>query len=122
MAAGNCVVIKLAEQTPLTLAMFAELTADILPPGVLNVVTGHGHIVGRALAESPRIAKVAFTGSTETGRTIMGYAAKHLIPQTMELGGKSPNIFMPEPTQSLVYPSVGQKPLRHADNGEREVA
>ncbi|MFE8108285.1 aldehyde dehydrogenase family protein [Sphingomonas melonis] len=96
LAAGNCVVIKSAEQTPLTLAMFAELTADILPPGVLNVVTGHGHIVGRALGESPRIAKVAFTGSTETGRTIMGYAAKHLIPQTMELGGKSPNIFMPD--------------------------
>ena len=63
---------------------------------MLNVVTGHGHIVGRALAESSRIAKVAFTGSTETARTIMGYAAKHLIPQTMELGGKSPNIFMPD--------------------------
>ena len=94
LAAGNCVVIKSAEQTPLTLMMFAELTADILPAGVVNIVTGHGHIVGRAIAESPRIAKVAFTGSTETGRVIMDYAAEHLIPQTMELGGKSPNIFL----------------------------
>lgn len=94
LAAGNCVVIKAAEQTPLTLAMFADLTADILPAGVLNVISGVGHIAGRALAESPRIAKVAFTGSTEIGRTIMGYAARNLIPQTMELGGKSPNIFM----------------------------
>jgi len=94
LAAGNCVVIKPAEQTPLSLMMFAELTADILPPGVVNVVTGAGHIVGRAIAESQRIAKIAFTGSTQTGGTIMHYAAEHLIPQTMELGGKSPNIFM----------------------------
>lgn len=96
LAAGNCIVIKPAEQTPLSLMMFAELTADILPTGVINIVTGHGSVVGRALAESPRIGKVAFTGSTATGRAIMGYAASNLIPQTMELGGKSPNIFLPD--------------------------
>ncbi|MFN3775318.1 aldehyde dehydrogenase family protein [Sphingomonas parapaucimobilis] len=94
LAAGNCVVIKPAEQTSLTLMMVADMIADILPPGVLNIVTGAGHVVGRAIAENPRVAKIAFTGSTDTGRTIMHYAAEHVIPQTMELGGKSPNIFM----------------------------
>ncbi|MBA4793401.1 MAG: aldehyde dehydrogenase [Phenylobacterium sp.] len=96
LAAGNCTVIKPASQTPLTLMLFAELTADILPPGVLNVVTGPGGTVGRAIAANPRIAKVAFTGETTTGRQIMQAAAEHLIPQTLELGGKSPNIFMPD--------------------------
>ena len=94
LAAGNCTVIKPASQTPLTLLMFAELTADILPPGVLNVVTGPGRTVGQAVAANPRIAKVSFTGETVTGKQIMHAAADHLIPQTMELGGKSPNIFM----------------------------
>lgn len=94
LAAGNCLVIKPASQTPLTLMMLAELTADILPPGVLNVVTGPGRTVGQAIAANPRIAKVSFTGETVTGRQIMHAAADHLIPQTMELGGKSPNIFM----------------------------
>ena len=94
LAAGNCTVIKPASQTPLTLLMFAELTADILPPGVLNVVTGPGRTVGQAIAANPRIAKVSFTGETTTGKHIMHAAADHLIPQTMELGGKSPNIFM----------------------------
>ena len=94
LAAGNCTVIKPASQTPLTLLMFAELTADILPPGVLNVVTGPGWTVGQAIAANPRIAKVSFTGETVTGKQIMHAAADHLIPQTMELGGKSPNIFM----------------------------
>lgn len=94
LAAGNCTVIKPASQTPLSLLLFAELTADILPPGVVNIVTGPGASVGRAIAANPRIAKVSFTGETTTGRQIMGYAAEHLIPQTMELGGKSPNIFM----------------------------
>jgi len=94
LAAGNCTVIKPASQTPLTLLLFAELTADILPPGVLNVVTGPGGTVGRAIAAHPGIAKVGFTGETSTGRQIMHYAAEHLIPQTMELGGKSANIFM----------------------------
>lgn len=96
LAAGNCTVIKPASQTPLTLLLFAELTADILPPGVLNVLTGPGATVGRAIAENPRIAKVSFTGETTTGRQIMHYAADHLIPQTMELGGKSANIFLPD--------------------------
>ncbi|MDR7232641.1 aldehyde dehydrogenase [Caulobacter sp. BE264] len=94
LAAGNCTVIKPASQTPLTLMMLAELTADILPPGVLNVLTGPGRTVGQAIAANPRIAKVSFTGETVTGKAIMHAAADHLIPQTMELGGKSPNIFM----------------------------
>ena len=94
IAAGNCTVIKPASQTPLSLMLFAELTADILPAGVVNIVTGPGGTVGRAIAANPRIAKVSFTGETSTGRQIMQYAAEHLIPQTMELGGKSPNIFM----------------------------
>jgi aldehyde dehydrogenase len=94
LAAGNCTVIKPASQTPLTLLLFAELTADIIPPGVVNVVTGPGGSVGRAIAANPRIAKVSFTGETTTGKQIMQSAAEHLIPQTMELGGKSPNVFM----------------------------
>ena len=94
LAAGNCTVIKPASNTPLTLLMLAAMTADILPPGVLNVVTGPGGSVGRAIAANPRVAKISFTGETTTGKQIMGYAAEHLIPQTMELGGKSPNIFM----------------------------
>jgi len=94
LAAGNCTVIKPASNTPLTLLILANLTADILPPGVLNVVTGPGGSVGQAIATSPLISKVSFTGETTTGKQIMRYAAEHLIPQTMELGGKSPNIFM----------------------------
>jgi len=94
LAAGNCTVIKPASNTPLTLLIFADLVADILPPGVLNVVTGPGGKVGRAIAANRRIAKVSFTGETTTGKQIMHYAAEHLIPQTMELGGKSPNIFL----------------------------
>lgn len=93
LAAGNCVVMKPASDTPLSLAVLMDLTADILPPGVLNVVFGHGAEVGTPLARSPRIAKIAFTGETTTGRQIMQYAAETIIPQTMELGGKSPNIF-----------------------------
>ena len=94
LATGNCVVIKPASDTPLSLAILMELIGDILPPGVLNVVFGHGSEVGAPLASSPRIAKVSFTGETTTGRQIMQYAAENLIPSTMELGGKSPNIFM----------------------------
>nr|WP_312609028.1 aldehyde dehydrogenase family protein [Agrobacterium pusense] len=94
LAAGNCTVIKPASDTPLSLLLLAELTADILPAGVLNVVTGPGSIVGKAIAANPRISKVSFTGETTTGKQIMHYAADHLIPQTMELGGKSPNIFL----------------------------
>src|SRR6202165_1294287 len=93
LAAGNCTVIKPASNTPLTLLILAGLTADILPPGVFNMVTGPGGSVGQALASNKRIAKVAFTGETVTGRLIMSYAAQNLIPSTTELGGKSPNVF-----------------------------
>ena len=93
LAAGNCVVIKPASDTPMSLAVLMDLIGDLLPPGVLNVVFGHGSEVGTPLAGSPRIAKISFTGATNTGRDIMALAAENLIPQTMELGGKSPNIF-----------------------------
>ncbi len=93
LVAGNCVVIKPASDTPMSLAVLMDLIGDILPPGVLNVVFGHGSEVGAPLARSPRIAKISFTGETTTGRQIMQYAAETIIPQTMELGGKSPNIF-----------------------------
>jgi len=93
LAAGNCVVLKPAEQTPAAIMVLAELVADLLPDGVLNIVNGFGPDVGGPLAESDRIAKIAFTGSTETGRIIMKAATKNLIPVTLELGGKSPNIF-----------------------------
>ncbi|ARP93217.1 aldehyde dehydrogenase [Bordetella genomosp. 13] len=93
LAAGNCVVIKPAEQTPLGVLVLAELIADVLPPGVLNIVTGFGLEAGKPLASNKRIAKIAFTGETTTGRLIMQYASQNLIPVTLELGGKSPNIF-----------------------------
>jgi aldehyde dehydrogenase len=93
IAAGNCVVLKPAEQTPVSIMAFAELVADLLPPGVLNIVQGFGVEAGKPLASSPRVAKVAFTGETTTGRLIMQYASENLIPVTLELGGKSPNIF-----------------------------
>jgi len=93
LAAGNCVVLKPAEQTPASILVVAELIADILPPGVLNVVNGYGLEAGKPLASSSRIAKIAFTGETTTGRLIMQYASQSLIPVTLELGGKSPNIF-----------------------------
>ena len=95
LAAGNCIVMKPAEQTPTSIMVLMELIQDILPPGVLNVVTGFGEEAGAALATSTRIAKVAFTGETNTGSLIMQNAAKNLIPVTMELGGKSPLIFFP---------------------------
>jgi aldehyde dehydrogenase len=93
LAAGNCVVLKPAEQTPASILVLAELIADLLPPGVLNIVNGFGLEAGKPLATSPRIAKIAFTGETSTGRLIMQYASQNLIPVTLELGGKSPNIF-----------------------------
>ncbi len=93
LVAGNCVVIKPASDTPMSLAVLMDLIGDVLPPGVLNVVFGHGSEVGAPLARSPRIAKIAFTGETTTGRQIMQYAAETIIPMTLELGGKSPNIF-----------------------------
>ncbi len=94
LAAGCCTVVKPAEQTPTSIMVLMELIQDVLPPGVLNIVTGFGTEAGKPLAMSPRIAKVAFTGETTTGRLIMQYASENLIPVTMELGGKSPNIFM----------------------------
>jgi aldehyde dehydrogenase len=93
LAAGNCTVVKPAEQTPASIMVLMELIGDILPPGVLNVVNGFGPEAGKPLASSPRIAKIAFTGETTTGRLIMQYASQNLIPVTLELGGKSPNIF-----------------------------
>jgi aldehyde dehydrogenase len=93
LAAGNCVVLKPAEQTPASIMVWIELIADLLPPGVLNVVNGFGLEAGKPLASSKRIAKIAFTGETSTGRLIMQYASENLIPVTLELGGKSPNIF-----------------------------
>jgi len=93
IGAGNCVVLKPAESTPISILVLAELIADLLPPGVLNIVNGYGREAGLPLATSKRIAKIAFTGSTTTGRVIAQAAANNLIPATLELGGKSPNIF-----------------------------
>lgn len=93
LAAGNCVVLKPAEQTPASILVLMELVGDLLPPGVLNVVNGFGIEAGKPLASSRRISKIAFTGETTTGRLIMQYASENLIPVTLELGGKSPNIF-----------------------------
>ena len=93
LAAGNCVVLKPAEQTPASILLLMELIGDLLPPGVVNVVSGFGLEAGKPLASSKRIRKIAFTGETTTGRMIMQYASQNLIPITLELGGKSPNIF-----------------------------
>ena len=93
LAAGNCTVIKPASPTPWSMLKLAEVIGEIVPPGVLNIVNGPGAEIGKALASNKRIAKVAFTGETVTGRLIMSYAAQNLIPSTTELGGKSPNIF-----------------------------
>ncbi len=93
IAAGNCTVIKPASPTPWSILKLAEVIEDVVPPGVINIVNGPGAEIGKALATSPRIAKIAFTGETVTGRQIMQYAAQNIIPVTLELGGKSPNIF-----------------------------
>ena len=89
----NCIVLKPAEQTPVSILVLVELIQDLLPAGVLNIVNGYGVEVGRPLATNPRIAKIAFTGSTKVGQQIMQYATENIIPVTLELGGKSPNIF-----------------------------
>jgi aldehyde dehydrogenase len=96
IAAGNCVVLKPAEQTPMSIMVLMDLIGDLLPAGVLNVVNGFGVEAGKPLAQNKRIAKIAFTGETTTGRLIMQYAAENIIPVTLELGGKSPNIFFPD--------------------------
>jgi len=93
LAAGNSVVLKPAEQTPMGIMVVAELIADLLPPGTLNIVNGFGVEAGKPLASNPRINKIAFTGETTTGRLIMQYASENIIPSTVELGGKSPNVF-----------------------------
>ncbi len=93
LAAGNCVVLKPAEQTPMSIMVLMDIIGDLLPPGVLNVVNGFGVEAGKPLAQNKRIAKIAFTGETTTGRLIMQYATENLIPVTLELGGKSPNVF-----------------------------
>jgi aldehyde dehydrogenase len=93
LAAGNCIVLKPAEQTPMSIMVLMDLVGDILPAGVLNVVNGFGIEAGKPLAQNKRIAKIAFTGETTTGRLIMQYASENIIPCTLELGGKSPNIF-----------------------------
>lgn len=100
LAAGNCVVLKPAEQTPASIMVLVELIEDLLPPGVLNIVNGFGLEAGKPLASSKRIAKIAFTGETTTGRLIMQYASQNLIPVTLELGGKSPNIFFEDIMQA----------------------
>ncbi|MEQ9583335.1 MAG: aldehyde dehydrogenase family protein, partial [Arenibacter sp.] len=93
LAAGNCVVLKPAEQTPVGILVLMELIENVLPAGVLNVVNGFGIEAGKPLASNPRINKIAFTGETTTGQLIMQYASKNIIPVTLELGGKSPNVF-----------------------------
>ncbi|MEO1898524.1 MAG: aldehyde dehydrogenase family protein, partial [Methylococcales bacterium] len=93
LAAGNCIIMKPAEQTPASILILMEVIADLLPAGVLNIVNGYGKEAGHALASSTRIAKIAFTGSTPIGSQIMKYAAENIIPSTVELGGKSPNIY-----------------------------
>ncbi len=93
LAAGNCILLKPAEQTPASILLLMEIIGDLLPPGVLNVLNGYGAEIGQALASSDRIAKIAFTGSTAVGHLILANAAKTLIPSTVELGGKSPNIY-----------------------------
>ncbi|MDN4641585.1 aldehyde dehydrogenase [Agreia sp. PsM10] len=93
LAAGNCIVLKPAEQTPASIHVWLDLVKDLLPAGVLNIVNGFGIEAGAPLASHPRIRKIAFTGETTTGRLIMQYASENLIPVTLELGGKSPNVF-----------------------------
>ena len=99
LAAGNCVVLKPAEQTPVSILVLIELLADIIPPGVVNIVNGFGAEAGKPLASNKRISKIAFTGETTTGRLIMQYASQNIIPVTLELGGKSPNIFFDDIAQ-----------------------
>jgi aldehyde dehydrogenase len=100
LAAGNCIVLKPAEQTPASIMVLMELIGDLLPAGVLNIVSGYGLEAGKPLASSDRIAKIAFTGETTTGRLIMQYASQNLIPVTLELGGKSPNVFFEDIMQA----------------------
>ena len=115
LAAGNCVVLKPAEQTPASILVLVDLIGDLLPAGVLNIVNGFGLEAGKPLASSPRIAKIAFTGETTTGRLIMQYASQNLIPVTLELGGKSPEHLLRR------RHGRGRRLLRQGDRGLRDV-
>lgn len=95
LAAGNCVVLKPAENTPISIMVLMEIIGDLVPAGVINIVNGFGSELGRHLVTNPKVSKAAFTGSTATGRMVMQYATENIIPVTLELGGKSPNIFFP---------------------------
>jgi aldehyde dehydrogenase len=95
LAAGNCVVLKPAESTPISIMVLMEIIGDLVPAGVINVINGFGAELGRTLVTNPKVNKAAFTGSTATGRMVMQYATENIIPVTLELGGKSPNIFFP---------------------------
>jgi len=107
LAAGNCVVLKPAEQTPASILVLLELIEDLLPPGVINIVNGFGPEAGKPLASSPRIGKIAFTGETTTGRLIMQYASENIIPVTLELGGKSPNVVLDDaPLEAAVATGI----------------
>ena len=110
LAAGNCIVLKPAEQTPVSILVLAEVIGDLLPPGVLNIVNGFGAEAGQALATSTRIAKIAFTGSTPVGAHILKCAADNIIPSTVELGGKSPNIYFDDVmrTRTAIWTSVSR--------------
>lgn len=112
LAAGNCVVLKPAESTPISIMVLMELIGDLLPAGVVNIVNGFGAELGRALVTNPKVNKAAFTGSTATGRLVMQYATENIIPVTLELGGKSPNIFfnsvMDADDEFLIKPSKVQ--------------
>ena len=121
LAGGNCTVMKPASPTPWSILKLAELIGDVVPPGVLNIVTGPGAEIGKALATSKRIAKIAFTGETVTGRLIMQYAAQNLIPSTVELGGKSPNVFFADvmkPTTTFLDKAVEGLVLYAFNKGE----
>merc|ERR1712169_25617 len=117
LAAGNCVVMKPAEQTPASILVLAELISDLLPAGVLNIVNGVGEEAGQALATSKRIAKIAFTGSTPVGQHILKCAADSLIPSTVELGGKSPNKVLKRTQES----ATTEKEKRYTWQGQREL-
>ena len=114
LAAGNCIVMKPAEQTPAAIMVLVEIIADLLPAGVLNIVNGMGPEVGGPLAESPRIAKIAFTGSTETGRIIMKAATRNLIPVTLELGGKSPQLVFDDADLDAALPFLVNAGVQNA--------
>eukprot|EP00095_Tigriopus_kingsejongensis_P008133 snap_masked-scaffold2878_size11664-processed-gene-0.6 protein:Tk08133 transcript:snap_masked-scaffold2878_size11664-processed-gene-0.6-mRNA-1 annotation:"aldehyde dehydrogenase" len=121
LVTGNCVVLKPAEQTPASILVLMEIIGDLLPPGVLNIVNGYGKEAGQALATSKRIAKIAFTGSTPTGSHILKCAAENIIPSTVELGGKSPNIYFEDVMQqeeSFVSKCVEGAVLAFFNQGE----